>query len=286
MLNIGSTSYTVHVTCSVPQGSVLGPRLFIMYTADVEEKAYEHGVNYHAFADDTQLNERCRCDDTSTAVGKLEHCVIDINHWMSAHRLKQNTEKTELLWSGSKYSLSKLDGCGPAIKLGSDIIEPSGHVRVLEVIMSSDLSLEKHVSAVSATCFFHLRQTRRVRQSLDVGSAKTLAFVTSRVDYCNAVLAESLRVITDKLQKVMDSAARVVTETRKYDSGLSRLMHDELHWLDVTDQVRFKLAVLMYRCLHGTAPPYLMDSCTLTAEVTGRQHLRSATQQKLVVPCY
>jgi len=102
------------------------------------------------------LNERCRWDDTPTAVGKLEHCVTDINHWMSAHRLKQNTEKTELLCSGSKYSLSKLDGRGPPVKLSSDTIEPSGHVRVLGV-MSSDLSLEKHVSAVSATCFFHLR---------------------------------------------------------------------------------------------------------------------------------
>jgi len=244
----GNTSYTVHVTCSVPQGSVLGLWLFIMYTADLEEKADEHGVNYYAFADDTQLNERCRCNDTPTAVGKLEHCVTDINHWMSAHRLKQNTEKTELLWSGSKYSLSKFDGRGPAIKLGSNTIEPGGHVRVLGVIMSSDLSLEKHVSAISATCFFHLRQIRRVRQSLDVGSAKTLvqAFVTSRVDYCNTVLAESPRVITDKLQRVMNSAARVVTDNRKYDSGLSRLMHDELHWLDVTDRVRFKLAVLMY----------------------------------------
>jgi len=93
---------------------------------------------------------------------------------MSAHRLKQNTEKTELLCSGSKYSLSKLDGRGPAIKLGSDTIEPSGHVRILGVIMSTDSSLKKHVSAVCATCFFHLRQIRRIRQSLDVGSAKTL----------------------------------------------------------------------------------------------------------------
>jgi len=236
-----------------------GSWLFIMYTADFEEKADEHGVNCHAFADDTQLNEHCHCDDTPTAVGKLEYCVTDINHQMSAHCLKQNTEKTELPWLGSKYSLSKLDGHGPAIKLGSDTIEPSGQVCVLVVIMSSDLSLEKHVSAVSATCFFHLRQIRRVWQS---GLAKTLvqAFVTFRVDYCNAVLAESPRVITDKLQRVMNSVARVITNTRKYDNGLSRLTHDELHWLDVTDRVRFKLAVLMYRCLHGTAPPYLMDS--------------------------
>jgi len=145
-----------------------------------------------------------------------------------------------------------------------------GHVRVLRVILSPDLSLEKHVSAVSTACFFHLRQICRVRQSLDAGSAKTLVqvFVTSRVDYCNTVLAESPRVITDKLQRVTNSAARVISNTRKFDSGLSRLLHDELHWLDVTDRVRFKLAVLMYRCLRGTAPPYLMDSCTLTADVT------------------
>jgi len=113
------------------------------------------------------------------------------------------------------------------------------------------------------------------------------AFVTSRVDYSNAVwLTESPRVIRGKLQRVMNAADRVISNTRKFGSRSSRLLHDELHWLDVTDRVQFKLAVLMYRCLHGTAPPYLMDSCTLTADVTGRQHLRSATQRKLIVPRY
>ena len=61
------------------------------------------------------------------------------------------------------------------------------------------------------------------------------AFVTSRVDYCNAVLAGSPRVTTDKLQRVMNSAARVVSNTRKFNGGLSWLLYDELHWLDVTD---------------------------------------------------
>ena len=100
-------------------------------------------------------------------------------------------EKTEFLWSAYRYSLRKLGGCGPAIKLSTDTVKASGHVRLFGVIMSSDLSLEKHVSVVRAACFFHLRQTHRVRQSLDAESAATLvhAFVTSRVDYCNAVLA-------------------------------------------------------------------------------------------------
>jgi len=130
----------------------------------------------------------------------------------------------------------------------------------------TDLSCEKHVSAVSAVCFFQLRQIRRVWQSLDAGSAATLihAFVTSRVDYCNTVLAGSPRFITDKLQqwRVMNSVAHIVSNTRKFDSGLSRLLHDELQWIDATDRVWFKLAQRMYWYLHGTAPLYLVNSCT------------------------
>ena len=68
---------------------------------------------------------------------------------------------------------AKLGGCGPTINLGTDTIKASGHVRLLGVIMSSDLSLEKHVSVVSAACFFHLRQIRRIRQSLDAVSSNT-----------------------------------------------------------------------------------------------------------------
>ena len=65
-----------------------------------------------------------------------------------------------------------------------------------------------------------------------------------------------------------------------------RLLHNKLHWLDVTDRVQFKLAVLVYRCLHGTAPLYMMESCTQTADVIRHQHLRSATQWKMIVPWY
>jgi len=103
--------------------------------------------------------------------------------------------------------------------------------------MSSELNLEKHVSVVSAACCFHLRQTGRVRHSLDAESAATLVhtFVTSRVDYCNAVLAGSPKITTDTN---LNFAASVVSNTRKFDSGLSRLLHDEVHWLDVADRVQ------------------------------------------------
>ena len=84
------------------------------------------------------------------------------------------------------------------------------------------------------------------------------AFVTSRVDYCNAVLAGAPRYITDKLQRVLNAAARLLAGTRKFDRGLERLLHDDLHWFDVLERVQFKLGLTVRRCLRRRAPPHLV----------------------------
>jgi len=72
---------------------------------------------------------------------------------------------------------------------------------------------------------------------MDMDSATTLvhAFVSSRVDICNILLAGAPKVVTDRLQRVLNAAARVVSSTHKYDQGLSRLLHSELHWLDLPE---------------------------------------------------
>jgi len=92
----------VYIICSVPRGSVLGPRLFILYTADLVDVTERHAVTLHAFADDTQLYLHCRRDDMASTTVQLERCLTDVGHWMSANRLKLNADKTELLWAGSR----------------------------------------------------------------------------------------------------------------------------------------------------------------------------------------
>ena len=57
----------------------------------------------------------------------------------------------------------------------------------------------------------------------------------------------------------MNAAARVVSDTRKFDHGLTQILHNDLHWLDVADRVRYKLGVIMHKCQHGNAPRYLVD---------------------------
>jgi len=106
----------------------------------------------------------------------------------------------------------------------------------------------------------------------------------SRVDYCNADLAGAPKVTTDKLQRVLNPTARVVSGTDKFDRGLSRLLHTKLHWLNVPERVAYKLSVMMFSCMHGQAPQYLMDFCHPASSVASRQQLRSACRRLLVVP--
>jgi len=97
--------------------------------------------------------------------------------------------------------------------------------------------------------------------------------VTSRVDYCNSVLAGAPKALTDKLQRMFSAATRVISDTGKYDRAFSQLLHEKLHWLDVRDRVMFKLVVIVHRCLNGRAPQYL-----------SQRHLHSAERNLLHVP--
>jgi len=101
-------SSVVYVTCSVPQGSVLGPRLFALYTADLEEVTDQHDVNLDSYADDSQLYVHCQRRDTASTIARLGHCVDDIFHWMAANRLQMIPAKTELFWAGSRHNISML----------------------------------------------------------------------------------------------------------------------------------------------------------------------------------
>ena len=134
--------------------------------------------------------------------------------------------------------------------------------------------LQRHVSKVSATGFHQLRRLRRVRRSLDAQQTETLVhfFVTSRVDYTTTQCSPLHQTSTDKLRRVLNAAARVVsnTSTRKFDHGLSRLMHQDVHWLNIPERVSYKLCMLTHRCLLGKVPRYLSEYCVPVAH----KHIR------------
>jgi len=86
----------------------------------------------------------------------------------------------------------------------------------------------------------------------------------------------------------MNAAARLVTGTHKFDHGLSRLLHDDLHWLDVPERIQYEIGVTdsVNCCLQSKTPKYLTDCCTPVSDIASRRHLRSASRHQLPVPRY
>jgi len=135
----------------------------------------------------------------------------------------------------------------------------------------------------------------------DADSAATLvhAFATSRVDYCNAILAAAPKTITDRLQRVLNAVAQVVSDTKKLDQGQSRLMYQELHWLDFPERVNYKLGVsapqlqsdsVLIKLLHSSQSSSFAAvstlRCTSSADCTSisSQHSRSASNFAVAGP--
>ena len=92
-------STTVQLICRVPQGSVLGPILFILYTAvDLVSVIEQHGLSPHLYADDTQIYGSCPPSDVDHLVQDISGCVDAVGDWMSSNRLQLNSDMTEFMW--------------------------------------------------------------------------------------------------------------------------------------------------------------------------------------------
>lgn len=281
----GQQSTRTQLTCGVPQGSVSGPLLFTLYTADVVAIAHAHEIKVHCYADDLQLYVHCRPSDAPAATARLLRCIQAIDEWMGSNRLKMNPDKTQIIWMGSRQHLAVLDTATPLRLHDGTLITPSTSVRNLGVIFDGELLMAEHVNALCRSCFYQLRQLRFIRRSLPRESAELLvhAFVSSRVDYCNSLLYGASAHVTRKLQAVLNTAARLITGLRRYDH-ITPALRDDLHWLPVKQRITYKVALLAYKCLHGAGPSYFDGYCIVFSSDTMHHQLRSVARGDLHCP--
>ena len=162
---------------------------------------------------------------------------------------------------------------------------PSKTVRNLGVVLDPSLSLASHVTKLTSTLYFHIRQLRTIRRTLtnDACHALVRALVLSRLDYCNRLLAKAPDYLLVQLSGVMRAAARLILQLPQ-KNHVSDTIRSQLHWLDISERVRFKLCVLARWCIHGSAPSYLSKYCIPVSSIAGRSHLRSATSGDLFIP--
>ena len=170
--------------------------------------------------------------DVPAIVAAHEACLIEIRSMCSSRRLNDN--KTELFWFGTAVNLRNMASHTGDIRIGQSVVTPTPVVRDLGVLFDAELSMREHVCKITRTCFYHLRRLRSVRHQLgrDVTARLVSAFVFSRLDHCNAVLAELPASTLAPLQRVIHAAARLVLQLRPRDHVTTALR--DLHWLPIT----------------------------------------------------
>ena len=252
-------------------------------TADVFQIAGELGFFIHGYADDLQMYDHCLTCDTSQLTNRLTHCIEVMGCWMSSNRLRLNASKTEFIWLGSTRRLVRCT-FDPII-INGDTILPSRTTRDLGAYIDSGINFDDHVARLTRTCFFQIRQLRSIRRSLTVESSHALvrALVLTRLDYCNGLLGWAPKFLLGQLSGVLRAAARLILLLPRSGSVTDRI-RTELHWLDIPSRVTFKLCVLAYRSIHGSAPSYLARFFTPVSVIAGRSQLRSAAAGALFVP--
>jgi len=234
----------------------------------------------HLYADDTQSYGFCRPSASLELQNSITNCVDDVARWMRSNRLQLNTAKTEIMWSTTGQRSHQLPQL--PLRVGTDEVMPASVVRDLGIYIVSNVSMRSQVTKTVSACFAVMRQLRSVRRSVPRSVLQSLVtlLILTRLDHGNATLAGIPLYLLKWLQSVMNSAARLVCSSSRYEH-ITPLLR-QLHWLKAAERID-KLALLVYKCRQGVAPPYLADELCQPADTEAQCHLCSASTSSLIV---
>ena len=255
----GKLSDVILTLYGVPQGSVLGPVLFNMYVDSLPSFIQQLGFSSSLYADDTnaRLSFALKFQFYNISI-KVPDLISKVTEWMSKFFLKINPGKTELmLFCPPNFKNEhRIQG----IFLDDSCVRFSESARLLGVQFDTFMTFDEHVNKVVSECWYHLRNIRKIKRYLTSEETHKLihAMISSKLDYCNALMYGIKSSTIAKLQTIQNQAARIICSIPAGISVPDSIFYD-LHWLKVQERIVFKYLLLVHKFFIGSAPVYFAD---------------------------
>lgn len=271
----GTLSKPQLLRCGIPQGTILGPLLFLLYINDLPNCLSKSQPRL--YADDTHLTYVGV--DPADIESNLNHDLANITDWLIANKLTLNATKTEFMLIGTRQKISNLDH-HPKPEINGTPIDEVTCAKSLGVLIDSNLTWRDHVDKITKKIASGIGAIKRVRHLVPQATLHNIynALVQPHFDYCNVVWGNCGVTLHNKLQKLQNRAARVLTHSA-FDAN-ANLLFDELGWVNLDLQQRRARAIMTFKCRQGLAPDYL--STLFSNHVCGYDLRDSA--EKLNVP--
>ena len=275
----GKYSGPGNVLAGVPQGSVLGPLLFLIYINDLP-LSLSHSIA-DIFADDTTLTTHSKSLDH--VIFSLTRDLLHADQWCKLNQMSINSKKSKVLFITSKRNKKQIVESNINIPFQGNSIEATSSAKLLGITINDSLSWADHINNVIKKCNSYLYLLSRIKNFLSIETRKRFynAYILPHFDFCCIIWGNCTSSLEDKLIKFQKRAARVILDSDY--STPSTALFSKLKWMTFHERVIYQKAIQMYKTLRGDAPDYLQNAFTFTTDIHSRL-LRSSSTYQLYSP--
>lgn len=240
-------SETIEVKLGVPQGSILGVLLFLIYINDIEKIINKCEIVL--FADDALIYYIG--ENANECVQQVNQDLNDLSYWFKMNKLKLNIDKTKgMIINGITESIIKID---------NDEIEIVNEIKYLGIIIDNKLKFHKNIDYICRKVAKKIGFMRRIRQKISMKCAIQIynTMVKPHFEYCSSVIYMCNNEEKTRLQKLQNKAMRVILKLNRFASGSAML--ETLKWMNIEKKIKMNVLIIIFKIKNNLYPKYLSD---------------------------